>query len=74
MVQMVDAWIRDGRVVAVEGQWVVPGGLTALATDIPASIRQLIEQHLEECRPEEQRVLEAASVVGETFAAAVAAF
>src|SRR5262249_49471965 len=67
------AWLQDGQVVEVGGQWVVPGGLAALATAVPASVRQLIEQQLAGCRTEEQQVLEAASVVGERFAAVAVA-
>jgi DNA-binding winged helix-turn-helix (wHTH) protein/predicted ATPase len=73
MVQMVEAWLQARRVVKVGERWEVPEGLTALATEVPASVRQLLEQQLEDCPAAAQRVLEAASVVGETFAAAAVA-
>lgn len=40
---------------------------------MPASLQQVIEHHLERLRPEEQRLLEVASVAGAEFSAAAAA-
>ena len=44
-----------------------------LAAGVPESLRQMIEKQLGRLTPEEQRVVEAASVVGEEFTTAAVA-
>ena len=74
MVQAVDTWLQHGWVAEMAGQWAVQVGLKTVATAVPESVRQLIEQQLDVLSAEGQRLLEAASVVGESFmVAAVAA-
>ena len=67
MVQAVDTWLQHGWVAEMAGQWAVQVGLKTVATAVPESVRQLIEQQLDVLSAEGQRLLEAASVVGESF-------
>ncbi len=50
--------------------WELYGGAELIRDEMPESIRQMIERQVERLRPEEQRMLEAASVAGMEFAAA----
>lgn len=50
--------------------WELHGGAELIRDGMPESIRQMIERQIERLRPEEQRMLEAASVAGMEFAAA----
>jgi predicted ATPase/DNA-binding winged helix-turn-helix (wHTH) protein len=67
MVQAVDTWLQHGWVAETAGQWAVQGDLHTVATAVPESVRQLIEQEFDALSLEGQRLLEAASVVGESF-------
>jgi DNA-binding winged helix-turn-helix (wHTH) protein/predicted ATPase len=67
MVQAVDAWVQQGWIHAVGGQWVLQVGLETLETGVPESVRQMIVQQFEGLSPAEQAILETASVVGVEF-------
>jgi predicted ATPase len=56
-------------VAKVDGQWVVTVAPAEAEAGVPESLRQMIEQQLDGCSPEEQRLL-AASVEGAEFSAA----
>jgi predicted ATPase len=73
LVQLVDTLRRQGVLVAAAGRWELPGGLAALEAVVPESLRQLIEQQFDGLRAEQQRVLEAASVVGQDWTVAAVA-
>jgi predicted ATPase/DNA-binding winged helix-turn-helix (wHTH) protein len=73
MVTVADWWAQPGWVAVGVGQGLAPHGLEALAEGVPESLRQLIEHQLEGLSPEEQRLLEAASVAGVEFSAAAVA-
>jgi predicted ATPase/DNA-binding winged helix-turn-helix (wHTH) protein len=73
MVQTVEAWLQQGWVAAVGGQWVVTAAPEEVEAGVPESLRQMIEQQLDGCRPEEQRLLEAAAVEGVEFSGAAVA-
>jgi len=73
MVQTVEAWLRQGWVAEVDGQWVVTVAQTELEASVAESLRQMIEAQFDRCRPEDQLLLAAASVVGVDFSAAVVA-
>ena len=73
LVTMVDYLVRQGWVAVGAGQVTVPVGIETLATAVPDSLRQLIEQQLAQCSPAAQRVLEAASVAGGEWAVAAVA-
>ncbi len=73
MVNVVDDWASQGVLVETDGQWRLTTPVEELAAGIPESLRQMIEKQLERLLPEEQRVVEAASVVGEEFVTAAVA-
>jgi DNA-binding winged helix-turn-helix (wHTH) protein/predicted ATPase/type II secretory pathway predicted ATPase ExeA len=67
MVNMVDYLAARGAIGEVAGHWQVRVPLEKVAADVPDSLRQLIERQLDRLSPEEQRVLEVASVAGLEF-------
>ena len=73
MVQTVEAWLQQGSVAAMGGQWMVTAAPEEVEAGVPESLQQMIEQQLDGCSPEDQRLLEAASVEGTTFSAAAVA-
>jgi DNA-binding winged helix-turn-helix (wHTH) protein/tetratricopeptide (TPR) repeat protein len=73
LVTLVDTLVRQGVLEEGPAGWGVPGGLEAVAVEVPESLRQLIEQHLEQVSPADQTILEAASVAGVEFSAAAVA-
>jgi predicted ATPase len=73
MVNIVEHLVRQGLVVRHEGQWTLRQGVEAKVASLPEGLRQLIVKRIEELPPETRRVLEAASVVGEEFAATAVA-
>jgi len=72
MVNMVDDLLVDTGLLVnsrvSEAEWVET--LRAYRLDAPRSIRQMIERNLERLKPEEQTVLEGASVAGAEFSSA----
>jgi predicted ATPase len=73
LVTLVDTLMRQGELEEDPVGWSLPEGLEAVGVGVPESLRQLIEQQLEQVGPEEQTILEAASVVGMEFSAAAVA-
>jgi predicted ATPase len=73
MVNVVDDWVSQGVLVETDGRWRLTAPVEGLAAGIPESLRQMIEKHLARLMPEEQRVVVAASVVGEEFVTAAVA-
>jgi DNA-binding winged helix-turn-helix (wHTH) protein/predicted ATPase len=73
MVQAVDAWVQQGWVTEVVGEWVMQVGVDAVETGVPESVRQMILQQFDGLSPGEQGVLEAASVLGVEFSTAAVA-
>ena len=72
VISLADSWVAEGLLVRADGRVVTVGGPEEL-TGVPGSLRQLIEQQLERLGPADQEVLEAASVAGGEFSAAVVA-
>jgi DNA-binding winged helix-turn-helix (wHTH) protein/predicted ATPase len=71
---LVDALVRQGWLVERAGRWEATAGIEAAAEEIPKSLQELVEQQFQQLGAEDQRLLEAASVLGpEGSAAAVAA-
>ena len=62
--------VRQGVLQEGAAGWTVPGGLEAVAMELPESLWHLIEQQLGQLSPEDRRVVEAASVAGVEFSAA----
>ena len=73
MVNIVEHLVQQGLVVWRAGQWTLREGAGASGASLPAGLRQLLLRRIEALSPEAQRVLEVASVVGETFAVAAVA-
>jgi DNA-binding winged helix-turn-helix (wHTH) protein/tetratricopeptide (TPR) repeat protein len=73
MVTLVDSWLTEGVLLEQDGVWALAAAVEALDNSVPDSLRQLIDRQLDWLSAEEQRVLEAASVAGVEFSAAVVA-
>lgn len=71
---MLDYLLDEQVIVEQDGEWHLRVDLAEVELGVPENIRHLIEKQIERLSPEEQRVLEAASVVGlECSAVAIAA-
>jgi predicted ATPase len=73
MVNVVDYLVAQGLILQREGRWQLTAALEEVEMGVPESLRQMIERQFERLNPEEQRVLEFASVAGVEFSAAVVA-
>jgi predicted ATPase len=73
VVNVVQDWITQGVLVEVDGHWELGRTVEDAARGVPPSIRQLIERQLTRLAAPDQRLLEAASVAGEEFSAALVA-
>ena len=73
LVNVVQDWVTEGVVVETEGRWQLGRAAEDAARRLPRSIQSLIERQLTRLGPAEQRRLEAASVAGEEFSAAIVA-
>ena len=69
MVNVVEHLVQQGLIVQREGLWTLREGAAAEVARVPEGLRQLLMRRIEELTPEARQVLEAASVVGEAFAA-----
>jgi DNA-binding winged helix-turn-helix (wHTH) protein/predicted ATPase len=73
LVAMVEALVARSVLTVHDGCWTLQEGLDEVAIGVPEDLRQMLEHQLERVPPEAQRVLEAASVAGVTFAVAAVA-
>ena len=73
LVHVVDDLIARRQWVLVDGGWRFEGDLERLVLELPDGIRHLIERQFERLAPEQQQLLEVASVAGVTFSAAAVA-
>lgn len=73
MVSVVDYLVRQGFIVRQGQGWRLAGELNEIQIEVPSSIQQVIETQIDRLKPEEQRLLEVASVAGVEFSAAAAA-
>jgi DNA-binding winged helix-turn-helix (wHTH) protein/tetratricopeptide (TPR) repeat protein len=71
MVTLVDALVQYSVLSEVGGAWVLRSRPEDFEIEIPATLLHLIEQQIEQLSPEEQGILQAASVAGAAFSAAV---
>lgn len=72
LVTIVNDMIRQGFLGEAAG-WEVSKAVGTIRGWVPDSLRQIIEQQLRQLRPEDQGLLEAASIAGVTFSAAALA-
>jgi DNA-binding winged helix-turn-helix (wHTH) protein/tetratricopeptide (TPR) repeat protein len=70
---VVDALVQQGWLVEAGTRWQVKPGAEQAAARVPRSLQEMVQQLFEGLGNEQQRTLEAASVVGRTFSAAAAA-
>jgi DNA-binding winged helix-turn-helix (wHTH) protein/predicted ATPase len=70
LVNIVEHLVQQGLVVRRAGQWALREGVEAKIARLPEELRQFLVRRIEDLAPEVRQVLEAASVVGEEFAAA----
>ena len=73
MITVVNEWVRHEVLIETDGLWQLAIKVIDIAASVPESLRQLIEKQLERLTPEEQRMVEVASVVGGEFSAATIA-
>ncbi len=74
LVNLVDYLLDENIIVERQGRWQLQVELAEVELGVPESVRHLIEKQVERLSPQDQRVLEAASVVGmECSAVAIAA-
>lgn len=64
MVNLVDYLLDEKMIVEQNGGWQLRADLGEIELGVPENVLHLIEKQIERLAPEEQRVLEAASVVG----------
>src|SRR5262249_37599687 len=67
MVSVLDDLIARDAIAAHGDMWVLKADVTEDALGTPENIRQMLEHRLEQLSPDEQQLLEAASVAGEMF-------
>jgi DNA-binding winged helix-turn-helix (wHTH) protein/tetratricopeptide (TPR) repeat protein len=70
---LIDSWVSRGLIVQQQGRWVLDAPLQALETDVPETLQQLIEKEISALDPEQQRMLETASIAGREFTVAIVA-
>lgn len=70
---VVDAWVEQGSLAELNGGWTLREEPERLASGIPESLRLLIERTLDALDPADVALLEAASVAGREFSAALLA-
>ncbi|MGH8185131.1 MAG: hypothetical protein ACREUC_01100, partial [Steroidobacteraceae bacterium] len=66
-VTIVDALLREQSLVCDETRWTLRGSLAEIAEVLPATVSQLVEREFETLPEEDQAILEAAGVAGESF-------
>lgn len=69
---VVDDLIARGDLAEVDGRWTMSVPIDAVASDVPASLWQLIDSQIDRLAPEAQAVLAVASLAGAEFSSAVA--
>ena len=70
LVNTVEALLAHEVLVQNDGLWTLQGNPNQIADITPDNVHHLITQHIERLSPEEQRLLEVASVVGPEFSVA----
>ncbi len=73
MVMILDDLTERGLIARAPDRWQLTVPLDDIEPEVPESLRRLIEARLARLAPEEQRVLEVASVAGVVFTAALCA-
>jgi len=72
LVNTVDDLIARGQLRQVDGHWTLAVPLEELETTAPETLWQIVQEQIERLTPDEQAMLEIASVAGAEFSAAIA--
>ena len=67
LITVVNTLVSQGILEETARAWRLQGGYETIAGIVPDSLRLLIERYVEQLPPEDQTILEAASVTGQTF-------
>ena len=67
LITVVNALVSQGILEETARAWRLRGGYETIVGIVPDSLRLLIERYVEQLPPEDQTILEAASVMGQTF-------
>lgn len=70
MVNVADDLVARGVLAVCDGAWHVQGDVEWLGAGVPDGLKPLIDRQFERLPPEDQRLLEAASVAGRVFSCA----
>ncbi len=70
---LVDFFVSNGLIVAVDGSWVLTQPLSEVEATLPDNIRQIIEKQAAGLSEQEQQILESASIAGLEFSTAMVA-
>jgi predicted ATPase/DNA-binding winged helix-turn-helix (wHTH) protein len=73
LVNVVDHLVTRGLLVHQDQFWRLQGAPEDIQMETPASIQQIIETQIDRLSPEEQRILEVASIAGMEFSSAAVA-
>jgi DNA-binding winged helix-turn-helix (wHTH) protein/predicted ATPase len=73
MINVIDYLLARGALVQTDGAWRWSETVQVTQTDVPESLKEMIERQLDRVSHDERRLLEAASVAGTAFSAASAA-
>ena len=73
MVNVLDDLVTQGVIAERDGSWQLRRELAEVDVGVPESIRQMLSKRIDMLSPDEQRVLEAASVAGVEFSTAAVA-
>jgi DNA-binding winged helix-turn-helix (wHTH) protein/predicted ATPase len=67
MVNLVDYLVTEGLIGEYDTGWKLAVAIDKVSVGVPDSIKQMIDKQVDHLDPEEQRILEAASVAGAEF-------
>lgn len=70
---LLDAWVSAGAISRSDGRWSLAASLEELGSEVPETLRLLIEDRLDRLEPIDREILSAASVAGPEFASATVA-
>ena len=73
LVNVVDDLVAQGQLREVDGRWALSAPIDRIASGVPHTLWQIVEKQVDRLAPEEQAMLELASVAGAEFSAALSA-
>jgi predicted ATPase/DNA-binding winged helix-turn-helix (wHTH) protein len=71
--KIVDSWLERGLIRREGDEWVLDTDSRTFETDVPETLHHFIEKQVSELDPDDQLLLEVASVFGRTFSVAAVA-